>query len=76
MDKGDVVIPQHQYVSHNASIYLLCAPVVLEVLVICDDVNLVLCTHEEVSPVFQALHDCKEFAVPDGVVAFSFIECF
>ena len=76
MDEGDVVISECQYVARDASVYLLCASVILEVFVVCDDPDLVCCAHEEMVPVFQSSHNCEEFSVPDGVVSFCFIERF
>ena len=76
MDEGDVVISKREYVARDSSVYLLRAAIILEVFMVCDDSYLVRCAHEEVAPVFQPSHDCEEFSVPDGVVAFRFIERF
>ena len=58
----------------ETAVNLLGASVVLKVLVVSENIDDELSAKEEVAPMFKGMDNCKEFAVPDGVISFSFGE--
>ncbi len=71
MMKGEVVFCQLGDPSSLSSIHLLGFSEILEVLVIRPDLEILVCAHKVVSPLFESKHDHQEFLIIDLVVTFS-----
>ncbi len=68
--KGKMVFCQLGDPSSLSSIYFLRFLEILEVLMICPNLEVLECPHEIVPPLFEGEHDGKEFFVVDLIVTF------
>ncbi len=76
MMKGEMVFCWLSDPSSLSSVYLLGLSEVLEILVICPDLEVLVCAHEVVPPLFEREHDREEFLVINLIVTFSNREGF
>ena len=63
-----MVITEREDVSSEATVYLLGAAIILEVLVVGKNINNKLGSEEEVAPMFEGTDNGEEFPIPNWVV--------
>ena len=74
MEEADVVVAKGEDVVGEATVDLLGASVILEVLMVGENVDNEFGSEEEVMPVFKGADDGKELAIPDRVISLGLSE--